>query len=34
MQQDYYMYGQKNKVIIDFEPYVEYNEFLAQRKFS
>lgn len=34
MQQDDYMYGQKDEDNIDFEPGVEYDGFLAQRKIS
>lgn len=34
MQQDYYMYGQKGEDFFNFEPAVEYDGFLAQRKFS
>ncbi len=34
MQQDFYLYGQIGEDFIDFEPGVEYDGFLAQRKFS
>ena len=34
MQQDFYLYGRIGEDFVDFEPDVEYEGFLAQRKFS